>query len=77
LWFKWFKRRRQAAASEPEKGVYVGSVVGAQFAPPSAEAQEAAAVAEFDRMMAPGLRQPAPAARSVFSTKPSRPGTGL
>jgi hypothetical protein len=73
----WFKRRRKSAASEPEKGVYVGSVVAAQYKPLDRQAAEDAAAAEFDRMMAPGLRQPAPAARSVFSTKPSRPGTGL
>lgn len=80
LWFKWFKRRRQAAASEPEQpGVYVGSIVGAQFASPSPEAREKAAVAEFDLLMAPGLRQPTgPVRRSTpFSSRPGRQGTGF
>jgi hypothetical protein len=73
--FGWRKRRK---APEPEQpGVYVGSVVGARLAPPLPEAREAAAVAEFNRMMAPGLRQPGPVRHSPFSTRPSRKGTGL
>jgi hypothetical protein len=75
LWFKRFKRRK-ASKPEPE-GVFVGSIVGARYKDPDRQADEAAAVDEFNRMMAPGLRQPAPASRSGFSTRPSRPGTGL
>jgi hypothetical protein len=75
----WFKRRRssanrrKSAASEPEKGVYVGSVVAAQYKPLDQRAAEDAAVAEFNRAMS---RQPA-IRHSPFSTKPSRQGTGL
>jgi hypothetical protein len=71
------KRRRKSAAPPEKAGVGVGSIVGAQFASPSAEAQEDAAVAEFDRSMSPGLRQPVPIRRSPFTSKPSRQGTGL
>jgi hypothetical protein len=77
MWFKRFKRRK-SAAPEPEKGVYVGSVVAAQYKPLDQRAAEDAAIAEFNRAMSTGLRQPGPVRRSTpFSTKPSRPGTGL
>jgi hypothetical protein len=73
--FGWRKRRKAPA---PEKaGVGVGSVMGTQFAPPSAEAQEAAAIAEFNRAMSTGLRQPVPVRHSPFTSKPRREGTGL
>jgi hypothetical protein len=72
----WFKRRRKSAASEPEKGVYVGSVVAAQYKPLDRQAAEDAAVAEFNQSMST-VRQPAPIRHSPFSTRPSRKGTGL
>jgi hypothetical protein len=72
------KRRRKSAAPAEKVGVFVGSVVGAQFASPSAEAQEDAAIAAFDRAMSPGLRQPGPIRHhSPFTSKPGRQGTGL
>jgi hypothetical protein len=70
-------KRRKSPAPPDKVGVFVGSVVGARYKAPDRQAAEDAAVAAFDRMMAPGLRQPAPPAKSAFSTRPSRPGTGL
>jgi hypothetical protein len=78
MWFKRFKRRRKSTASEPEKGVFVGSVVAAQYKPLDQRAAEDAAVAEFNRAMSPGLRQPGPIRHhSPFTSKPGRQGTGL
>jgi hypothetical protein len=71
------KRRRRKAPAPEKAGVYVGSVAGARFASPSPEAQEDAAVAEFNRSMSTGLRQPVPIRHSPFTSKPSRKGTGL
>jgi hypothetical protein len=61
--FGWRKRRKAPAPAE-KAGV--------------TQAAEDAAVAEFNRSMSIGLRQPAPVRRSTpFSSKPSRKGTGL
>jgi hypothetical protein len=74
----WFKRRRKAPAPPDKAGVFVGSMVGARYKAPDRQAAEDAAVAEFNRSTSPGLRQPVPIRHhSPFTSKPSRPGTGL
>jgi hypothetical protein len=76
--FGFLNRRRPEPRKQRSVYVDFDSIVGARFVPPSADAREAAAVADFKRAMSTGLRQPGgPVRRSVFSSKPSRPGTGL